>query len=107
MKLSAFGDRPVSAHGDKNVKTNTPTLFGWPGVRNGLGHWPQYGDSGSLPRDGEHMRVSRWYKWTGLGLWAIHFVLAGVGVYRCPRCKGRLNYRWWCKQCGRYRLPAR
>ncbi len=53
------------------------------------------------------MRVSRWYKWTGLVLWAAHFVLAGAGVYRCQRCKGRLNYRWWCKRCERYRLPAR
>ncbi|MGO9658603.1 MAG: hypothetical protein ACLQVK_24195 [Acidimicrobiales bacterium] len=52
------------------------------------------------------MRVSRWYKWTGLGVWAAHFVLASVGVYRCPRCKGRLNYRWWCKRCRGYRLPA-
>jgi hypothetical protein len=40
-------------------------------------------------------------------LWAGHFLLAKVGVYQCPRCKGRLNYRWWCKQCSRYRLPGR
>lgn len=52
-------------------------------------------------------RLGGWYKWTGLVLWASHIVLARIGVYRCPRCHGRLNYRWWCKRCKRYRLPAR
>ena len=50
---------------------------------------------------------SRWYNWTGVVLWGAHVVMAHLGVYRCPRCKGKLNYRWWCKQCGSYRLPRR
>jgi hypothetical protein len=53
------------------------------------------------------MRRGRWYKWSGLALSGVHFVLARVGVYRCPRCKAALNYRWWCKRCQRYRLPRR
>jgi hypothetical protein len=52
-------------------------------------------------------RHKRLYEWSGLALWATHVVLAKVGFYRCPRCKGRLNYRWWCERCRRYRLPAR
>jgi len=40
-------------------------------------------------------------------LWAGHVVLAQTGLYRCPRCRGKLNYRWWCERCRKYRLPAR
>ena len=54
-----------------------------------------------------HVRRGRWYKWTGVALWAGHIVMARVGMYRCPRCKGPLNYRWWCKRCDRYRIPVR
>lgn len=43
----------------------------------------------------------------GLLVWSAHLVVARLGVYRCPRCRGRLNYRWWCKSCQGYRLPAR
>lgn len=53
------------------------------------------------------MRRRSLFKWTGLAAWAAHTLLARVGVYRCPRCKAKLNYRWWCKRCQRYRLPAR
>jgi uncharacterized membrane protein len=49
----------------------------------------------------------RVYEWAGVVLWASHVALARVGLYRCPRCKGRLNYRWWCARCQKYRLPAR
>jgi hypothetical protein len=59
------------------------------------------------PRRRKHMRRGRWYKWSGLSLSAVHLLLAKVGVYRCGRCKGPLNYRWWCKRCKAYRLPAR
>ena len=53
------------------------------------------------------MRRGRWFKWVGLLFWLGHFVLAGLGAYRCPRCKSALNYRWWCKRCQGYRLPAK
>lgn len=49
----------------------------------------------------------RLYRAGGVVVWAAHVALSRLGVYRCPRCKGRLNYRWWCKSCQRYRLPAR
>ncbi len=53
------------------------------------------------------MRRGRLYKWAGLALWASHVALAWAGAYRCPRCKAKLNYRWWCSRCQRYRIPAR
>lgn len=46
-------------------------------------------------------------RWGGLVVWGSHVLLARIGAYRCPRCKSRLNYRWWCKRCMAYRLPAR
>ncbi|MGC8627738.1 MAG: hypothetical protein ACP5VR_09340 [Acidimicrobiales bacterium] len=54
-----------------------------------------------------HVRRRRLYRWAGVALWGSHVVLARAGFYRCPRCGGRLNYRWWCKRCQRYRIPAR
>jgi len=53
------------------------------------------------------MRRGRWWRRLGLVFWFGHFVVAALGVYRCGRCKGALNYRWWCKRCQRYRLPAK
>jgi hypothetical protein len=53
------------------------------------------------------LKRKRLYRAGGLVVWGLHVGLSLVGVYRCPRCKGRLNYRWFCKTCQRYRLPAR